>query len=127
MGLGTLDSRFTVNGTPIYAPSESGVQYDHESIVISDSGRTEDGVMHIRWVRTDIHKVSMTWKRLTGDEVHYLKDLMQGKVFSFKFWDNGSHTIEGYCPKVNYTLVGSATHQGEGGVYINISANVTEM
>lgn len=127
MGYGTLDPNFKINNTRIYSPTEGGVQIDHDNIVSSDSGRMESGKMHIRWVRRDVIKVSMTWDKLTGNEVNYLKNLMQGKEFTFHYYDNGEKTIQGYCGKITYTLFSAKKKQSEGGTYKNVQANVVEM
>ena len=122
-----LDNAWTVNGTPIYCPSEGGVNISHDNIVAPKSGRDESGYMHIIWVRPDIVKVSFTYEKLTGNQVEYLRDLMQGKEFVFKYEDNGSKTINGYCGKISYDQKTMATHQDEGGVYTNVQVNVVEM
>ena len=85
MGIGVLekDGKWAVNGTPIYTPSPD-TSISHESIQSADTGRTEDGVMHIDWVRTNMVKVSMQWDYLTGKEVAYLEDeLAQAKTLLY--------------------------------------------
>lgn len=55
MTINKLDTTgsWAVNGTPIYIPS-AGVKVAHTNVAGSGSGRTEDGVMHIDWVRRDV-------------------------------------------------------------------------
>lgn len=127
MGYGKLDPNFKVGSSKLYSPSEDGVQIDHDNIVSSDSGRTESGKMHIRWVRRDVKKVSMTWEKLTGNEVAYLVSLLQGKSFTFHYYDNGAKSMQGYCGQVTYTEHNLDKRSSEGGVYKNIQANVVEM
>ena len=45
-------NRWMVGDKPIYEPS-GGVSIQHENIAGSSSGRTEDGVIPIDWVRLD--------------------------------------------------------------------------
>lgn len=123
-----LDNGWTVNGTPIYRPSEGGVNIGHDNIVSSDSGRDEAGYMHIRWVRTDVRKVSFTYNKLTGNQVAYLVNLMQGKEFTFAYEEaGGRESFPGYCGKITYDQKRLDLYADEGGVYTNVQVNVVEM
>lgn len=127
MAIGKLSNRWAVGGTAIYEPS-TDTQIDHESIQSADTGRTEDGVMHIDWVRTNMVKVHMTWKHLTGIEVAYLEMLMQGKEFTLTYFDKGStYTANVYVSTLSYTKVSDALYADEGGLYSDISANAIEI
>ena len=129
MKIGILDTngRWAVNGTPIYVPSP-GTTVAHESIQSSDTGRTEDGVMHIDWVRTNMVKVSMTWGYLTGKEVKHLEDLMQGKEFTLTYFDKGSVCIASvYVSTLSYKKENDALYENDGGLYSNVSANAIEI
>lgn len=122
-----LDNAWTVNGTPIYRPSADGVHIDHDNIVAPKSGRDEAGYMHIIWVRNDITKVSFTYEKLTGNQVTYLRNLMQGKEFVFTYEDDGVKSINGYTGKISYDQRNLALHPEAGGVYTNVQVNVVEM
>lgn len=129
MGIGVLSTngRWAVNGTPIYIPAPS-TQISHESIQSSDTGRTEDGVMHIDWVRTNMVKVFLTWSYLTGDEVATLERLMQGKEFTLTYYDKGStKTAHVYVSNMNYKKITDSLYTSEGGLYGDISANAIEI
>jgi hypothetical protein len=115
-----------VDGNHIYVPSESGVKVEHENIVSSDSGRDEAGYMHITWVRPDVRKVLLTYEKITADAVHEMIELMQGKTFSFTYYDNGIKTMDGYCGKNSYTIK-SLRDRTNGGMYVSFSINVEEM
>lgn len=129
MGLAKLctNGYWAVDGVPIYVPGENGVSIDHDNIVGPDSGRTEDGTMRITWVRRDVVKVSLTYPELTGAEVEYMRNLMQGKEFAFTYYDNGIRTINGYCGKNNYSQKNLALYAAEGGKYKDFKINVEEM
>lgn len=126
---GTLceDGSWAVNGTGIYYPI-CDLAYDNESIQGKDSGRTEDGTMHIEWV-AEKYKIYMNWPPLTGHEVKHLKDLMFAKQFTFSFVDLGEHiSREMYCTKMSYTQVSQDDgFAAEGGVYNEVSANLIEI
>lgn len=129
MSIGVLaqNGEWAVDGTPIYVPAPN-TQVSHESIQSADTGRTEDGVMHIDWVRTNMVKVSMVWKYLTGNEVATLESLMQGKEFTLSYLDKGSvHTASVYVSNLSYKKVTDAKYTGEGGLYRDITANAIEI
>lgn len=125
IGKFSTDGRWAVDGTPIYIPSN--VEINHENQVSSDSGRTESGAMHITWIRRDITKVNMTFNHLSGEEVNYMLALMQGKEFTFTFYDNGIKTIHAYVGKCSYKEKTLALHKDEGGIYSDFKINVVEM
>lgn len=129
MGIAKLctNGYWAVNGTPIYVPSESGISIEHDNIVSSDSGRVESGKMHITWVRRDVRKVSLTYKRITGAEIEYMRELMQGQEFQFTYYDNGIKSFDGYCGKSSYTQKNLSLHPDEGGEYTDFKINVEEM
>ena len=113
-----------VNSSPLYVPS-AGIRVEHTNLAGSSSGRTEDGVMHIDWVRRDIRKVCLQWKVLTGTELNYILGLMQGKEFTLTFKDRGMvQTMSAYSSESSYTYYSAAL--GED-IYTDISINAIEM
>ena len=112
-----------VNSSPLYIPS-AGIRVEHTNLAGSSSGRTEDGVMHIEWVRRDIRKVNLQWKVLTGSELNYILGLMQGKEFTLTFKDRGMvQTMSAYSSESSYTYYSAAL--GED-IYTDISINAIE-
>lgn len=129
MGIGIMDTagHWKVNNTPFYIPGRN-MKIDHESIQASDSGRTEDGYMHIDWVRTNLIKTFLKWSYLTGNEVEYLENLMQGKEFTLTYYDKGKvHTADVYVSKLTYTKYSDALYANEGGLYTDIAADAIEL
>ena len=78
-----------INSSHLYIPS-AGIRVEHSNLAGASSGRTEDGIMHIDWVRRDIRKVCLQWKVLTASELDYVLGLMQGKEFTITFKDRGA-------------------------------------
>lgn len=112
-----------VNDKPLYIPS-AGIRVEHSNLTGSSSGRTEDGVMHIDWVRRDIRKVNLQWKVLTGSELNYILDLMHGKEFTLTFKDRGKvQTMSAYSAESSYTYYSNAF--GED-IYTDVSINAIE-
>ena len=113
-----------VNSNHLYIPS-AGIRVEHTNLAGSSSGRTEDGVMHIDWVRRDIRKVNLQWKVLTGTELNYILGLMQGKEFTLTFKDRGRvQTMSAYSSESSYTYYSAAL--GED-IYTDVSINAIEM
>ena len=113
-----------VNDSPLYIPS-AGIRVEHSNLAGSSSGRTEDGVMHIDWIRRDIRKVNLQWKVLTGTELNYILGLMQGKEFTLTFKDRGQvQTMSAYSSESSYTYYSAALG---GDIYTDISINAIEM
>lgn len=127
MGIGVKTSHWKVNESELYAPSKATPTISHDNIVTSDSGRLEDGFMHIHWVRRDVRQIVLTWNRLTGYEMEYLRNLLQGQEFVLTFFDAGIKTMDAYCGKFSETLDSEVLHAEEGGLYKNIQATITEM
>ena len=113
-----------VNDSPLYVPS-AGIQVSHSNLAGSSSGRTEDGVMHIDWIRRDIRKVNLQWKVLTASELDYVMGLMQGKEFTLTFKDRGMvQTMNAYSSESSYNYYSAAL--GED-IYTDVSINAIEM
>jgi hypothetical protein len=113
-----------VNDNHLYIPS-AGIKVEHTNLAGSSSGRTEDGVMHIDWVRRDIRKVNLMWKVLTGTELNYILGLMQGQEFTLTFKDRGQvQTMSAYSSESSYTYYSAAL--GED-IYTDVSINAIEM
>lgn len=125
MSIGKLDTSgyWMVGSSHIYIPSECTVK--HSNVAGSSSGRGEDGVMYIDWVRTDVRKVYLTYKALSGAEVSYMESLMQGKEFTFTYMDNGTTvTISAYAAESSYEQY---SYSSGTQIYKNFTINVIEL
>ena len=121
-----LDTKneWMVNGNHLYIPS-AGIQVEHTNLAGSSSGRTEDGVMHIDWIRRDIRKVHLKWSVLTASELDYILGLMQGKEFVLTFKDRGVvQTMNAYSSESTYTYYSAAF---DNDLYTDVSINAIEM
>lgn len=79
-----LSTQFFVDGTPLYEPdADGGIQMEWNSIAAEGSGRTQDGVMHIEWVKRRIPKAKFSYKAVTKEQLAYMNNLVQGKTFQF--------------------------------------------
>ena len=113
-----------INSSPLYIPS-AGIKVEHTNLAGASSGRTEDGTMHIDWIRRDIRKVYLQWKVLTASELDYVLGLMQGQEFTITFKDRGRvYTMYAYSSESSYTYYSDAF--GEA-IYTDVSINAIEM
>lgn len=112
-----------VGSTPIYVPS--GCKVEHSNVTTADTGRDEAGYMHIGWLRRDVRKANLTYAAMTGAELGWLMNLMQGKEFTFTFLeDDAVYTMNGYVGECSYDHY----NYGMGDkIYNNVSINVIEM
>lgn len=114
------------NWTAIYVPAPN-IKIEHTNVASADSGRTEDGVMHINWVRRDVRKVNLLYNAISGNEKDTMETLMQGKEFYFRFLDGGTvKEFYGYTGESNYQFYSSVHYASEGGIFTNFSINVIE-
>lgn len=70
-----------------------------ESLNSEDSGRTDDGVMHLNWIFRKIRKVEIEMPPITSAEVAELLSLVQGQEYNLTYIDpliNAEKTIKVY-------------------------------
>lgn len=128
MGFNKLDTKgyWAIDGNPLYVPQ--GYSISHENYVGSKSGRTEDGIMHIDWRRRDLHKVTIKYNAMTGNELAYTIGLVQGKEYTATYRDVGqTKTMSAYTGDSEYTLYNETMYADEGGLYTDISFDLVEM
>ena len=117
---------WAVDGNPIYVPTS--VTIENDNIVSSDSGRVESGKMYINWVRNTVRKVKLTYEKISGLEVAYLHNLMQGREFKFSYYDAGSiQSMDAYAGKDSYTQSNLSVYPREGGLYTDFTIDIIEM
>lgn len=89
----------------------------------SDSGRTEDGVMHRIVVRQRVASFQFSYGLLDRQDYAYLEGLMAGKAsFSFGYpgSDGQTHTLTAYCAKTSIVL------KSRSGLYKNYKFNIIQ-
>ena len=111
----------------LYEP-DVNLAYEHDNVVSEDSGRDENGVTHIEWIRRDIAKVSLTYTALTGSELRSMKKMLQGKEFELHYIECGEHLTmqKAYCGKCSYKLLTSNYYGTGEELYTDVSFNIVE-
>ena len=108
----TSKGHFKVNGTEYLAKS---IKVDLESLASEDSGRTDDGVMHINWVLKKIRKVQIELPPSTADVFARLLAAVQGQTYSLTYFDplaNAEKTITAYTSKGSSSLYSGVLYNG---------------
>ena len=108
----TSKGHFKVNGTEYIAKS---IKVDLESLASEDSGRTDDGVMHINWVLKKIRKVQIELPPSTADVFAPLLAAVQGQTYSLTYFDplaNAEKTITAYTSKGSSSLYSGVLYNG---------------
>ena len=119
------DGYWMVGSSHIYIPS-TPCKVEHSNITGSSTGRSEDGVMRIDWVRRDVRKVYLKYNAITESELSYMMGKMQGKEFTFKFLDQGTvQTMDAYVGESSYEFYSYSSVFGEP-VYVNFEIHVIE-
>ena len=108
----TSKGHFKVNGTEYVAKS---IKVDLESLASEDSGRTDDGVMHINWVLKKIRKVEIQVAPSTTANIAPLLSAVQGQTYSLTYFDplaNAEKTITAYTSTSSSELYSGILYNG---------------
>ena len=108
----TSKGHFQVNGTEYLAKS---IKVDLESLASEDSGRTDDGVMHINWVLKKIRKVFIEMPPSITTDIAPLLSAVQGQTYSLTYFDpldNAEKTITAYTSTSSSELYSGVLYNG---------------
>ena len=108
----TSKGHFQVNGTEYKAQS---IKVNLESLASEDSGRTDDGVMHINWVLKKIRKVEIQVAPSTTADIAPLLAAVQGQTYSLTYFDplaNAEKTITAYTSTSSSELYSGVLYNG---------------
>ena len=89
-----------VDGRPMPAP-DAEADFSFTDLDASDSGRTEDGVMHRIVVREKVGAWGFAYSHLTDEELAYLKGLFAGKVSTIDEMCRGNIRLSGMISMVD--------------------------
>lgn len=111
----------------------AGVEYkakslsvDNESLATEDSGRTDDGVIHINWVKSCLRKIKIEMPPSTADLVSQLLYQVQGKIYEITYFDpltNQERTSKCYTSNSSADCYSGVLYNG---LYQGISFNAIE-
>lgn len=121
----TLTEKFKINGRPMYAP-DNEMSFSFEDIDSSDSGRTEDGVMHRSPVRYKVGTWSFNYAFLTEAEKQYMESLFPNEptfVFTHPSRTDSSQLEETVCYRSKYSI---SWYSAPKGRWRNYKFNIIE-
>ena len=84
MGVLLTKGHFMVDNQQFEAKN---IKVNFESLATADSGRTDDGVMHITWVFNRIRKVEIELPPCTSQESAQVLSRVQGKIYNLVYFD----------------------------------------
>ncbi len=120
-----LTDCYQIDGRPMPAP-DAEADFSFTDLDASDSGRTEDGVMHRIVVREKVGTWGFAYSHLTDEELAYLKGLFAGKA-TFQFThpvfgaSNATETCTAYMSQYGAAWKSKAT-----GTWRNFKFNIIE-
>lgn len=82
---------FSVGGTQFKAKS---IKQTNESLATEDSGRSDDGVMHISWIKTKLRKWEIELPPTDSATVSSLFSKVQGKIYNITIFDVTTNSVQ---------------------------------
>lgn len=121
----TDKGRFKIGNNEFKAKS---IQVSYESLASDDSGRTEDGTMHINWVYRKLRKIEIELPP-TSDrtQLALLLSLVQGKEYYITYWDpltNAERTSHVYTSNSQTDMYNGVLY---GGMWQGVKFNAIEL
>lgn len=80
----TTKGHFKIGNTEFVA---SAIRPIFDSLADENSGRDDNGVMHIYWKRPKMRKWEITMPPMTSTQAAALINLIQGKTYTLTIWD----------------------------------------
>lgn len=92
----TNKGNFIVDG---YEWKPKALKVNYESLQGPNTGRADNGVLHIDWVLRRVHKLEITMPPMASNDYYRLLQSVQGKEYSITYFDpleNKEKTIRVY-------------------------------
>lgn len=119
----TSKGNFDINGKQFKAKE---LKVGFESLQSEDTGRTDDGVLHITWIFRKIRKIEIEMPPMTSAEVSRLLGLVQGQEYNLTYYDpldNIERTARVYTSNSKANLYSGFVMNG---LYEGVSFNAIE-
>lgn len=107
--------------------SIQSLKVNWESLQADDSGRTDDGVMHITWVKRKVRKLEIGLPPCTSQKISALFSLIQGQEYNITYFDpleNQKKTIKVYTSNSAAECYNGVL---KGGLWQNAAFNAIEL
>lgn len=86
-----------------------------DSLASEDSGRTDDGKMHITWIKPKLRKWEIELRPCSSTEAYNVLSKVQGKIYSLTIWDissNSEVTVQCYTSNSQGDCYSGVLHDG---------------
>lgn len=103
---------FIIDGTEFVAKS---ITLSFDSLATEDSGRSDDGVMHIFWIRNKLRKWEIEMPPCTAAEAYAILSKVQGQIYNITIWDlstNSEQTVQVYTSNSNGDCYSGVLYNG---------------
>ncbi len=99
--------QWAIDGVPMVVPPQS-FKVGFDNVVSSDSGRTEDGVNRITWLRRCVTKLEVSFPVMSASQASTILAPLQGQEVSVTYPDAvfGLRTIDCYVGASSYEYYG---------------------
>lgn len=99
---------------------------DFESLAKPDSGRSDNGVMHLDFIKPRLRKLKCTIVPSPQNKISQYLDAVLGKKYSIKYIDpiHGLHQLYVYTSAGSAELYNARLH---GGLWYNVTFNAIDM
>lgn len=100
-------------GSTEYSPKEFKITYD--SLATANSGRSDNGTMHISWVRKNIRKIEITMPPMKMAALASLLTAVSGQTYNITFHDpksNAETTVQVYTSNTQGECYSGVLHNG---------------
>ena len=112
-------------GSTEYKPKSLKVTYD--SLATANSGRSDDGTMHITWVRENIRKIEIEMPPMTMSALSALLTAVSGQTYTITIHDpksNAETQVSVYTSNTEGECYSGVLH---GGLYQGVQFSAIEV
>ena len=120
----TTKGHFKIDNTQFLAKN---INPKYDSLATENSGRTDDGIMHITWVRPNLRKYEIEMPPCNASEASAILSRVQGKVYNLTVFDvksNAEVTIQCYTSNSQADCYSGVLYNG---LWQGLTFNAIEM
>lgn len=85
----------SINGVALPPPMSYSVEYN--DLDSSDTGRSEDGMLHRNRVRASIAKIKVGWEQLTTEQADFILNAISSESFTVNYYFGVQKTATMYA------------------------------
>ena len=120
----TNKGNFKINDVEFTAQD---IKVDYDSLMSDDSGKTDDGVMHIYWVFRKTREIEISLPPSSGADISNLLSKVQGQIYNLTYFDpleNEERTLQCYTTSSSASMYSGIFLNG---LWIGVQITATEV